>query len=160
MELFTKYVLDTNILIDLSRRIHPPRLRTEANEIAETLIARGSIISHTEVLAELKKSPKPGDVTLTWANQHNNLFADFSVEQEKNLVQILSTHPDVLDPKKFGPDADALLIALAMEINAVVVSGDGSTGRSSKTQVKDVCDAYNVRCIDVDTFLTENGWLS
>ena len=52
------------------------------------------------------------------------------------------------------------MVALALDIGGVVVTGDGSTQRSGKKQIKDVCDAYSVRCMDVDEFLTENGWLA
>jgi predicted nucleic acid-binding protein len=160
MELFARYVIDTNIIIDLSRRIHPARLRREANEVMERLLTRGSIVSHKEVFLELASGAKHGDVALAWAKSHQSIFTDITPGQEQHLVTVLAEHPDILDPKKIGHDADPLLVALAIDIGGVVVTGDGSTQRSGKKQIKDVCDAYGVRCIDVDTFLTENGWLS
>jgi predicted nucleic acid-binding protein len=159
MELFTRYVIDTNIIIDLSRRIHPARLRREANDVMERLLANGSIVSHKEVYLELVSGAKQGDVALAWAKAHQSIFMDLTPSQEEHLVRILVDHPGILDPKKIGHDADPLLVALALDIGGVVVTGDGSTRRSGKTQVKDVCDAVGIRCIDVDEFLTENGWL-
>lgn len=160
MELFTRYVIDTNIIIDLSRRIHPARLRREANDVMERLLASGSIISHKEVYLELASGAKQGDVALAWAKAHQSIFVDLTPSQEEHLLKVLAEHPDVLDPKKIGHDADPLLIALALDIGGVVVTGDGSTQRSGKKQIKDVCDACDIRCIDVDEFLTENGWLA
>lgn len=159
MELFSRYIIDTNIVIDLSRRIYPPRHREEANTVVERLIAEGTIVSHREVLLELTTGAKPGDVALAWAKKHEAIFLDVTPTQEEQIAGVLSSHPGILDPKKLGPDADPWLVALALEINGVVVTGDGSTKRSGKTQVKDVCDGYGIRCIDVDQFLTENGWL-
>ena len=159
MELFARYVVDTNVVIDLSRRIHPVRLRREANDVMEKLLAAGSIVSHREVFLELESGAKQGDVALAWAKSHQPIFVDLTPTQEEHLVKVLSEHPDILDPKKIGHDADPLLVALALDIGGVVVSGDGSTHRSGKKQIKDVCDAYSVRCIDIDEFLTENGWL-
>jgi predicted nucleic acid-binding protein len=160
MELFARYVVDTNIIFDLSRRVYPPRLRQEANAVVDRLLAAGSIVSHSEVFQEIKLGAKPGDVALTWAEAHEQIFVDLTPAQEDYLVKVLAEHPDILDPKKTGPDADPMLVALALEIGGVVVTGDGATERSGKTKVKDVCGAYGIRCIDVDEFLTENGWLS
>lgn len=160
MELFTRYVIDTNIIIDLGWRIHPARLRREANDVMQKLLATGSIVSHKEVFLELASGPKRGDAALAWAKAHQSIFTDLTPSQEQHLVKVLAEHPDILDPKKIGHDADPLLIALALDIGGVVVSGDGSTQRSGKTQIKDVCDAYGIRCIDVDEFLSENGWLA
>jgi predicted nucleic acid-binding protein len=160
MELFTRYVIDTNIIIDLSRRIHPARLRREANDVMQELLATGSIVSHKEVFLELASGAKQGDVALAWAKDNESIFTDLTPSQEQQLVKVLTEHPDILDPKKIGHDADPLLVALALDIGGVVVTGDGSTQRSGKKQIKDVCDAYSIRCIDVDEFLTENGWLA
>lgn len=159
MELFPRYIIDTNIIIDVTRRIYPPRHRDVARAIVERLIAAGSVVSHRDVLLELEVGAKPGDVPLAWAKAHSAIFGDLTVEQEGHLRRVLADYPDILDPKKTGPDADPLLVALGLEIGGVVVTGDGSTQRSGKTQIKDVCDAYGLRCIDVETFLNENGWL-
>jgi Domain of unknown function (DUF4411) len=160
MELISRYILDTNIIIDVTRRIYPQRLRDEARAIVERLISEGSIVSHKEVLLELEVGAKPGDVPLAWAKANSRIFGDLTSDQEDFLMKVLDEHPGILDPKKTGPDADPLLVALALEIGGVAVTGDGSTQRSGKTQIKDVCDAYGIRCIDVDTFLSENGWPS
>lgn len=160
MELFSRYILDTNIIIDVTRRIYPPRHRDEARAIVERLISEGSIVSHKEVLLELELGAKPGDEPLAWCKANSGIFCDLTPDQEAHLVKVLSEHPGILDPRKTGPDADPFLVALALEIGGVVVTGDGSTYRSGKTQIKDVCDAYGIRCIDVDTFLSENGWPS
>ena len=160
MELIARYILDTNIIIDVTRRIYPQRLRDEARAIVERLISEGSIVSHKEVFLELEISAKPGDVPLAWARANSRIFVDLTPNQEECLIKVLNEHPGIVDPKKTGPDADPLLVALALEIGGVVVTGDGSTQRSGRTQIKDVCDAYGLRCIDVDTFLSESGWPS
>jgi hypothetical protein len=158
VQLFLTYILDTNIVIDVTRRIYPQRLRDEAREICERLMNDGSLVSHKEVLLELKAGAKPGDVPLAWAQAHSAIFLEVTEAQESHLAAVLADHPDLVDPKKTGPDADPFLVALALEIGGVVVSGDGSTGRSGKKQVKDVCDSYGIRCIGVDEFLSVNGW--
>jgi hypothetical protein len=158
MQLFITYILDTNIVIDITRRIYPPRLRDEAREICERLLKQGSLVSHREVLLELEVGAKQGDVPLAWARAHAAIFVEVTDAQETYASEVLGEHPDLVDPKKTGPDADPWLVALALEIGGVVVTGDGSTGRSGKKQVKDVCEAVGVRCISVDEFLSENGW--
>src|ERR1700733_8884111 len=130
MELFQRYVIDTNIIFDLSRRIYPPRVRLEANTIVERLVVSGSICSHREVFLEIEVGAKPGDTALAWCKAHQSIFVDLTPTQEDHLVRILGDYPDILDPKKIGPDADPLIIALAIEIGGVVVTGDGSTKRS------------------------------
>jgi hypothetical protein len=160
MELFTRYVIDTNIVFDLTRRIYPPRHRREANAVVERLVTEGSVVSHKEVFLEVESGAKQGDAALAWAKAHQAIFVDLTPNQEQHLVKLLSEHPGILDSKKIGHDADPLVIALALEIGGVVVTGDGSTQRSGKTKIKDVCGAYSIRCIDIDEFLTENGWLS
>ena len=120
------------------------------NSIAAALINREAAAQEkVEKSARGMPSPKIKDVQVIAVQPGNVRLI---------VVKILTDHPDILDSKKLGPDADPLIIALALEIGGVVVTGDGSTGRSGKTQIKDVCSAYGVRCIDVDEFLTENGW--
>jgi predicted nucleic acid-binding protein len=122
MQLFIVYIIDTNIVIDITRRIYPPRLRDEARNIVERLIGEGSILSHKEVLLELKAGAKTGDVPLAWANAHSSIFIDVTDEQESHLANVLRDHSDLVDPKKTGPDADPWLVALALERGAVVVN--------------------------------------
>lgn len=158
LQLFTVYIIDTNIVIDIARRIYPQRLRQEAQAIVDRLIQDGSVISHREVYLELQDGAKQGDAAFGWARSNSAIFREVTKQQEADVQSVLSNHPGLVDPKKTGPDADPWLVALALETGGVVVTGDGLTGRSGRTQIKDVCDALNVRCIDVDQFLSENGW--
>jgi predicted nucleic acid-binding protein len=158
LQLFTVYIIDTNIVIDIARRIHPPRIRDEARAIVERLVGEGTVISHREVFLELQDGAKPGDTPFNWARTNSAIFREVTEQQEAHVLAVLADHPGLADPKKTGPDADPWLVALALETGGVVVTGDGSTGRSGRTQVKDVCDALDIRCIDVDEFLSENGW--
>lgn len=158
LQLFTVYIIDTNIVIDIVRRIYPPRLRDEARTIVEGLVKDGSVVSHREVYLELQDGAKKGDAAFAWAKSNVSIFRDVTEQQESDVLSVLSDHPGLADPKKTGPDADAWLVALALETGGTVVTGDGSTGRSGRTQIKDVCEALGIRCIDVDEFLSENGW--
>jgi predicted nucleic acid-binding protein len=160
LQIFAVYIIDTNIIIDIARRIYPQRLRDEARSIVERLIQDASVISHREVYLELQDGAKQGDAAFAWAKNNSAIFHEVTAQQEADVLSVLADHPDLVDPKKTGPDADPWLIALALETGGVVVTGDGSTGRSGRTQIKDVCDALGIRCIDVDVFLSENGWLA
>ena len=54
LQLFTVYIIDTNIVIDIARRIYPRQHREEARAVVERLIQDGSVISHREVYLELQ----------------------------------------------------------------------------------------------------------
>lgn len=162
LTIFPIYLLDNNTIVELARRISPPELRKSACNIVDKLIKNKQVYSPAEVLKEFQfhNTNKKGDEVLKWCKARDSIFIELSEPaHEQNLVKVLSDFPECVKYDNEGPDADPMLIALAMGTNWTVVTRDGSGVKAtSKTKVKQICDHYSIRCITEFEFLKENGW--
>lgn len=161
LTLFPVYLLDNNTVVELARRISPPELRKTACDIVDALIKNKQVYSPVEVLKEFEyHNTNKGDEVLKWCKERDDIFIELSEPaHEQNLVKVLSDFPDSVKYDNEGPDADPILIALAMGTNWTVVTRDGSGTKVKTTmKVKQICDHYKIRCITEFDFLKENGW--
>lgn len=161
LTLFPAYLLDSNTVVELARRISPPELRKTACDIVDALIKNKQVYSPMEVLKEFEyHNTNKGDEVLKWCKERDNIFIELSEPtHEQNLVKVLTDFPDCVKHDNEGPDADPILIALAMGTNWTVVTRDGSSTKTKTTmKVKQICDHYKIRCITEFDFLKENGW--
>lgn len=157
--LFTGYILDANFLIDIGRRIHPPESRHAARRVVEELISRGLIASPREVYLELKaKSKADGDETVNWCDAHKDIFKDMNDAQQAHLADVLHRFPGLLKQNAEGPDADPILVAMALDLGWTVVSRDGASAGDNVVRVHQVCAELHVTCLTDHQFLKQNGW--
>jgi hypothetical protein len=134
-----KYVFDTNIFIILKNK-YPPDISIFAKlwEGIETLFERGN--------DELKN----------WAKAHKNSFYS-SDESIQNIVRDILQKFGVLVTKAKKPNgADPFVIALAKQKGCIVVTEEKRNGTDLNPKIPNICDYYNIQCIDLIDFLREN----
>jgi hypothetical protein len=156
---FTGYILDATFIIDIGRRYRPPESRHAARRVVEELIGRGLIVSPREVYLELKAKTKgAGDETLTWCDSHKDIFKELTDAQQGCLADVLKRFPTLLKQDAEGPDADPILVAMALDLGWTVVSRDGAGAGSNVVRVHQVCAELNIPCLTDHQFLKQNGW--
>ena len=152
------YVFDTSAFIVL-KNFYPATFSTLWKRI-DSLVANGTIVSVREVFNELHNY-NDADFIQDWAKQHNAVFAKPSNAELLVVQQILAVpHFQVLISNKAilkgTPVADPFVVAAAKIKSATVVTQEGLKPNAAK--IPNVCDEFGVPCIDLQTFMTQQGW--
>jgi len=141
-----KYILDTCSFSELKYRYCEDVFQSVWVKIFEK-IEEGLIISCEEVYEELLTQD---DEFISKLSEHKDLFVKLDSNVEKEVTQILSEHPKILDIKKKKSGADPFLIATAKAYTCTVVTEERYSNSPNIEKIPDVCSAYQIKCI---TFL-------
>lgn len=159
LTLFPGYLLDTNTIIELARRMSPPEMRVKANAIVDSLIEQQLILSPLEVFKEIENGAKDkGNEALVWSTRRKGIFVEINTPQQAHLATILAKFPNAVKYDSPGYDADPILVALAMDMPGwTVVTRDGFNGKG-RQGVKQICEHYGIPCMNEFDMLKANGW--
>jgi hypothetical protein len=152
------YVFDTSAFIVL-KNFYPATFGTLWSRIDE-LVAAGTILSVREVFNELHNY-NDADFIQDWAKQQKAVFSKPSNEELLVVKQILAIpHFQVLISNKAilkgTPVADPFVVAAAKIRGATVVTQEGLKPNAAK--IPNVCEEFKVPCVDLQTFMTQQGW--
>jgi len=146
-----KYVFDSNIFINLQRR-QPidvfPSLWAKVGELMDD----GTIISSREVYDELAVG---GDDLEKWAKRRKECFLQSDIPVQQDVRAILVTHRGLVEGGKKKNSADPFVIALAKQQSCKVVTEEAPSHSEISPKIPDVCQAYNIECIDFIGFARE-----
>jgi len=141
------YCVDTSGWLDGWQRHYPrdvfPSLWTKLDE----LITKGEIIASEEVYVELQRK---SDDLHDWIMERKQMLLPLDEAIQTRAVELLAEFPRLVDTLRGRSRADPFVIATAMELAAVVVTGEPLTGKMDKPRIPDVCKVKGIRCI---TFL-------
>lgn len=146
-----KYVFDTNIFIILQRRQPIDIYPSLWNKIGE-LMADGTIISSQEVYDEIAVG---GDDLEKWAKVRKECFLPSEVPIQETVREILQNHRGLVEGGSKKNSADPFVIALARNNRCKVVTEEVRTHNSNAPKIPDVCEAYDIECIDFVGFSRE-----
>ncbi len=118
------------------------------------LVEEGLMISVEDVLEELAMFD---DEILRWAKENGHIFLPLSENIQARAVQILTSHPGLLDLKKNKSSADPFVIATAIEHSCTVVTEEKSLNSPTRHKIPDVCSAYRVDCIPILEMFRREG---
>lgn len=146
-----KYVLDTNVFINMQRH-HPLDVFGSLwAKIADT-IDSGTVISCGEVLDELSIG---NDDLIKWAKLRNGAFLTSGAEVQRIVREILQKYPALVTGTRKANGADPFVIALAKQKVCTLVSDETWAGNGQPVKIPNVCEAYGVRLIKFVDFLRE-----
>lgn len=151
------YCIDTSALVDLKELYIRDTFPSLWKSI-ENLISQGRIIAPREVLEELKRYGDKDDELLRLAKKHKKMFKDLDYEQQQQLRNILRDFPDLPDVDKMTPDADPLIIALAICKGCAVITSEKPANPGARPKIPNACEKYNVKCISLIEFFIEQKW--
>ena len=137
-------------------RNYPPKTFHRLWTNIEELIAKGDLRATEEVLVELSK--QGDDDVVEWCKRQTNLFVAFDDSIQRKVIEILATHPNLVDAGKGRSGADPFVIALAELNQCIVVTGEVATGKPSKPRIPDVCKDRSVRCFNLLDMIQAESW--
>lgn len=150
-----QYSIDTSSLIDAWVRYYAPDVFPGWWILFEQSIHDELVRASQPVLLDLEKKD---DAIHAWAKAHPNLFNSIDGAVQQEVINILGTYPRLVESRKNRSASDPFVIALARLHNACVITGEHPTGKLDKPNIPDVCQALDVRCIDLLTFMRELKW--
>lgn len=141
-----KFSIDTSSLIQAWSRAYPPDSFPTFWERMSGLVEQKVLITPDVVLTELEKKD---DGLHQWAKEHKeNLFYPMDIEIQKIAKEMLSKFPRLIDSKRGRSGADPFVIALAKMTDRAVVTNE-LMGKPQKPSIVDVCNEYNIECMNL-----------
>jgi Domain of unknown function (DUF4411) len=127
------------------------------------LIEDGTIISHAEVLTEIKKDGTKGEELFNWANANRDIFKPHDDNQEGDVIRNMSAKYSLFVNNYGKPSeahADPWLIAQAVCLKLKIISQETPGGNPTRPKLPNVCadSAFNVKCLDLWQLAIEQAW--
>ena len=138
------YCVDTSGWLDGWQRYYPPDVFPSLWAKLDELIATGEIVSSEEVYVELERK---ADDLHDWVKARKQMLVPLSERVQQLAAELLSEYPRLVDTLHGRSKADPFVIATAMDMNAVVVTGEVASGRLDKPRIPNVCRAKGIGCI-------------
>ncbi len=126
-------------------RYYPPDVFPTLWDNLDEFISAGEIVSSEEVYVETSKK---ADELHEWIKDRKHMLVPLSPDIQRVATKLLSDYPRLVDTLRGRSQADPFVIATAVEMNAVVVTGEIRTGNLAKPRIPDVCDAKGIRWIN------------
>jgi hypothetical protein len=152
------FVFDTSVFIVLKNFYTAtfPSLWAQLGD----LVGKGGIISVREVLQELENY-NDTDFIQEWAKRNKAIFAKPSNEETVFVARILSIpHFQPLIGQKAllkgTAVADPFVIAAAKIRNGTVVTEEREKPNAAK--IPNVCAHFHIPCLNLETFMKQQGW--
>ena len=146
-----KYVLDTNVFINMQRH-HPLDVFGSLWTKMADIIDDGIVISCGEVLDEISIG---NDELIKWAKLRDGAFLMSGADVQRIVREILQKYPDLVTGTRKANNADPFVIALAKQKGYTLVSDETWTGNGQPVKIPNVCEVYGVRLIKFVDFLRE-----
>jgi hypothetical protein len=152
----TLYSFDTSTLLNGRRDLMPPTTFPTLWANIEAMIADGQIRSVDLVRDELSKRE---DDVHEWAKTQVGLFVSLDPDIQRSVKEILAAHPRIIGVGSGRSGADPFVIGLAHARDGVVVTEETPSRSPTKPRIPDVCDAMNVRRLNLLGFIQEQDWV-
>ena len=140
----TVYIFDSNIFINLQRR-QPIDVYPSVWEKISDLMKNGVIISSREVFDEIAIGD---DMLVEWVKQRKEYFIQSEVNLQNRVRAILRDHRGLVEGGKKKNNADPFVIALAQEYGGIIVTEEARSNSVQAPKIPNVCDEYNIECLD------------
>jgi len=151
------YVFDSDVLVNLFRNYYRSRFPSFWRNF-DDYITSGRITSVREVYNEIKDGD---DQLAAWAKENRDIFADPTVEELAFVARIFQVrHFQAMvrqqERLKGSPVADPFVIARAQVHQACVVTQE--TLRSNAARIPNVCEHFDVACLNLEGFMEREDW--
>lgn len=167
--LFSKqpeYTIDSSCLMDIfgDSSWKSKSINAGLWKKVEELIKEGVIISHIEVLGEIKKDGVRGEQLYNWAQENKSSFWEHNIKEEGEVIRAMSGQYKAFVDNRVGDVyADPWLIAQAKTRGLTIITEEKASASSNmaKARIPNVCrdPLFNVRCIDLFELCKERGWV-
>lgn len=149
------YSIDSSSILEAWIRRYPPDIFPILWEKLSELIAEDQLLISEEVLYELEKK---SDEVHGWFKQYKDKLVVTDEGVQALAEQVLSTHKKLIDTRTNRSGADPFVIAVAQTKGCAVITEEKPTGNDSRPKIPDVCNAYNLRFLNILDFIREQKW--
>lgn len=149
------YVIDTSALLDGWVRNSPPDVFPSLWSHLEEMIRTQELLAPDEVLLELNQKD---DEVHKWAKTNSAMFVPLDEYVQRATQEILSQFPRLVGAMKDRNRADSFVIALAKIKNAIVVTGEKSSGTGDRPRIPNVCDHFGIGHRTLLQLIRDKGW--
>lgn len=153
-----KYLLDTNVVLDIKRHWGEPPEGQEVWDWFVQMILAGLFQSVETVRTEIRSYRRKDGVT-RWVNSRDERF--FLEHTDREESALVGKIVPVLESNGYSENAvgdfivvaDGHLVVRAAIDGHIVVTSEISEDTLSKVKIPDACRLVGVECIDLDTLL-------
>jgi len=149
------YSVDTSAWLDGWSRDYPPDVFPTLWEKLADCVSGGVLRCSEEVYIELEKKE---DGLHDWLKARKQVLVPIDEDIQRIVSEVLSAHPRLVDTHKNRSQADPFVIATAVKLNAVVVTGEKPRGNLHIPKIPDVCESMGIRWITFLEMLRELEW--
>jgi predicted nucleic acid-binding protein len=148
------YCFDTSALIECWSRSYPPDVFPGVWLKMDELVSQQQVLCAEEVRGELAKQE---DDLATWVNARPQMFVPLDEAIQRATSEILMQHQLLMKSTKNRNGADPFVIATA-RVKSLTVVTEEKGGTAAKPKIPSVCQALGVPCVNVLSFLRDQGW--
>ncbi|MCW3018991.1 MAG: hypothetical protein JWN10_1299 [Solirubrobacterales bacterium] len=148
------YCFDTSVLIECWSRSYPPDVFPGLWVKLDALIAQQEVLCADEVRVELERQE---DELTKWIKVRPQLFVPLDDAIQRATSEVLAGHPLLMKATKNRNGADPFVIATA-QVRGLTVVTEEKGGTDTKPKIPSVCAALRVPCINVLSFIRDQGW--
>jgi predicted nucleic acid-binding protein len=148
------YCFDTSVLIECWSRSYPPDVFPGLWVKLDELISQQEVLCADEVRIELERQE---DDLATWINARPHLFVPLDDAIQRATSEVLARHPLLMKATKNRNGADPFVIATAL-VRGLTVVTEEQGGTDTKPKIPSVCAALRVPCVNVLSFIRDQGW--
>lgn len=149
------YIIDTCSLTKL-RRDYPIEVFPSVWDFVSDLVDSQIVESIELVYDEL--AVQATDAVTEWADEHKTMFLPLTEEIQQRAVEILRDFPNsFIDLKKRKSGADPFIVAAAQVYDYSIITEEKKSGGPQKVKIPDVCDFYELECINLIQLLQREG---
>jgi Domain of unknown function (DUF4411) len=148
------YCFDTSALIECWSRSYPPDIFPGLWAKMDALVTRQHVLCPEEVRVELARQE---DELAKWVNARPHMFVALDEAIQMATSEVLAQHPFLMKATKNRNGADPFVIATA-RVKSLTVVTEEKGGTAAKPKIPSVCQAIGVPCVNVLSFLRDQGW--
>jgi len=155
LKLSQVYCIDTSSLVDL-KRWYPKSMKTFVLiwDKIESLIRKDILISHVEVLREIKQG---NDELVKWDTTNKKMFKDPDSEQIRNFEKIKRKYDSQYwenETRGDRPWGDPWIIALSITMDAIIVTDES---RTKPNRIPTIAQQFGINSLNLLDFFKQIG---
>jgi hypothetical protein len=150
-----RYSIDTSSLLDAWIRFYTLDIFPRWWVLFEESVRAGLVRASQAVLLDLGKKD---DSIYAWMKARPHFFIPIDRDIQIEVTSIQAKYDRLVDTRKGRSASDPFVIALAKLNNAHVITAEKPTGKIDKPNIPDVCQAMNIRCMNLLDFMRELKW--
>ncbi len=149
-----RYWVDASVWIEAHLRNYPIGMADSFWQWVAGQVEVGNIVSPRRVYQEVAENEKHQDELAKWVRHRREKGlciapSRFVQERLQSVTEYVVTKYLIVEALDFLKGADPWIIAHALEDHGIVVTKESETrSNAQKTRIPDVCDHFNVKCVD------------